>query len=104
MAEPYMGRGEWEKACQASVRRCVRRCLTPIHYIMILGQEIDELLPRIAPQHQESAIALARQFGYETAEERRALQSWVHQEHTLDAVAAPSPFSSDWALHSGRVR
>ena len=86
MTEQYMDRVAWEKAVQASVRRCVRQCLTPIHYIMILGQEVDELLAHVAAQHQHQAIAMAREFGYETAEERRALQTWVQQEHTLSVA------------------
>ena len=88
MTEQYMDRVTWERAVQTSVRRCVRQCLTPIHYIMILGQEVDELLQQVAPQYQHQAIELAREFGYETAEERRALQTWVQQEHTLN-VASP---------------
>jgi len=86
MEQKYLGRSEWERACKAIVNRCVRRCLTPIHYIMILGQEIDALLQRVPPQYQASAIEMARQFGYETAEERRALQDWV--QHPM-APATP---------------
>ena len=86
MTEQYMDRLQWERAFQACVRRCVRQCLTPIHYIMILGQEIDELLLQVSPHHHENAISMAREFGYETLEERRALQMWVQQEHTLSAI------------------
>jgi len=97
MPQEYLGRSEWEKECKASVNRCVRRCLTPIHYIMILGQEIDALLPRVPPQYQASAVEMARQYGYETIEERRALQNWVQHPDTPPAPIAATAMARYYA-------
>jgi len=48
-----------------------------MHFVMILGQEIDALLSNLDPAQQAQAIEIAREVGYETPQERTALEDWL---------------------------
>ena len=87
MAEQVFDRGQWEALCEEHAGRCAQRCMTPLHFTMIVGQEIDTLLLQVDPEHQDEAIHIARVFGYESLEERRSLLVWVHE----DSLQARTP-------------
>ena len=76
----------WERLCSERVQYCERRCLTSMHFVMILGQEIDELLGVMATEQHARAVQIARGFGYESPQERQALCAWLQQES-----AQPTP-------------
>jgi len=92
MTEHAFDVDRWESLCDACAVRCAQRCMTPIHFVLILGQEIDDLLDQLAGSHVAQATAVARKFGYETVDERRALRSWLHQGRLgADTRLAPVP-------------
>ena len=94
MTEQPFDAQSWERLCDASAVRCAQRCLTPIHFVLILGQELDDQMRQVGNRHLAQATAIARKFGYETRDERRALKSWLHQERLSVDAQFPSPITN----------
>ncbi len=76
---------DWRTRCRASAERCSTLGMTPVHQLMILGQAIDDALKQLHPAQHPQAIAVAREFGYETPEERVAMQSWLAARRAISA-------------------
>jgi len=70
-------RRQWSTRCHQRAQSCQARSLSPSHLCMILGQEIDTDLESIPAEYRHEAIAMARDVGYETADERAEYRLWM---------------------------
>ena len=70
----------WRQWCSACAARCAERAMTPMHGLLILGQAIDDGLRRIPAAQHALAVGIAREFGYETPEDRNSMTEWLRQK------------------------
>lgn len=79
----------WKRHCDHIARVCKHRAMTPLHFTFLLGQGIEDALARVPEDQREVAIEAAREFGYETSDERLEMQTWLSQRVQRYAYAPP---------------
>jgi hypothetical protein len=85
------GLAGWMQDCERMARNCKHRAMSPLHFTCLLGQGIDDALARVPEDQHDLAIEVARDFGYETSDERMELQVWLSQRSGLSASSHVIP-------------
>ncbi|MCX9158161.1 hypothetical protein OPU71_18720 [Niveibacterium sp. 24ML] len=72
---------QWRSACERWALYAGARCACSDGlYVELLSSAIDTGLAQLEARHREAALAIAREFGYETRASREAEQDW-NAEH-----------------------
>jgi hypothetical protein len=83
--------GTWKRHCEHMARICKHRAMTPMHFTYIFGQGVEDALAAIPADFSDAAISAAREFGYETSDERMEMQTWLTQRPDRQASLQGTP-------------
>jgi len=103
MKPALFGVEAWRNLCQKAARSCNVRAMTPMHFTFILGQQIDAALNLVHPAFEDSAIAIAREFGYETSSKRMEILDRIAHRPTGESAFQSRSVGAEKLVQTSRT-